>query len=372
MENIINWILFFGDGEAHDDVKITDLPAAPPWRRFKHSQDTTKEIEERWDEIQTLANSEQNKRGRLKGEKFRLLTKNKSDREYGEKAKKVIDAVNAAIYLRRPLLVTGIPGSGKTSLAYAIAHQLKLGPVLTWAISSRSTVQDGLYRYDAIARLQETKKEGDKDRKGENDIGDYLRLGSVGTAFLPSKHPRVLLIDEIDKSDIDLPNDLLHLFEEGTFEIPELIRWIKRNSDQKDPDTTVNIRTQDNGIKVRTTGIVHCTEFPIVIMTSNGERDFPPAFMRRCLQVDMPKPNLELLKDIVKSHFDDSDDPELFNKVTDVTEKLIEDFLSEKGLAIDQLLNAIYVRANVNNTFLDDKELKELLLKRLSTQYESK
>ncbi len=152
-----------------------------------------------------------------------------------------IDRVNAALLLRRPLLVAGRPGTGKTSLTYAVAHELGLEPVLRWSITSRTQLQDGLYRYDAIGRLQDTQL-ADKQKVEPRDIGNYLTLGPLGTALFgralqtedgepvltedgkPVVYPRILLIDEIDKSDIDLPNDLLHLFEEGEFEIPELAR----------------------------------------------------------------------------------------------------------------------------------------------------
>src|SRR5262245_4940496 len=184
-----------------------------------------------------------------------------------------VKMVNAALYLRRPLLVTGRPGVGKSSLAYSVAEELKLGSVLRWTITSRTSLNDGLYRYDAIGRMQETQL---KNKAPE--IGKYLTLGTLGTAVLPSATPRALLIDEIDKSDIDLPNDLLNIFEEGEFEIPELARIPQE-------DQPVEIREYQSDARVKIDkGKVRCTNFPFVLMTSNGERDFPSPFLRRCLR----------------------------------------------------------------------------------------
>jgi hypothetical protein len=221
-ENKQHWLFFYGDGNNHD-VNFARLPDPPPWREFKKIEESElKQLEKQWQNIQNLADSDDNKRGREKGEKFRVYSSEIAEEDDSEKPLvNVVDAVNAAIYLRRPLLVTGNPASGKTSLAYAIAQELKLGPVLNWPITARSTLVDGLYRYDAIARLQDAQLNKEKSQ----NIGQYITLGPVGTAFLPSLYPRVLLIDEIDKSDINLPNDLLHLFEEGRFQIPELVRW---------------------------------------------------------------------------------------------------------------------------------------------------
>jgi MoxR-like ATPase len=174
--------------------------------------------------------------------------------------------VNAAIVLRRPLLVTGKPGTGKSTLAYAIAWELNLGPVLRWSITTSATLRDGLYRYDALERLRDASLPGSKVQ-----IGDYIRLGPLGTAFIPADRPRVLLIDEIDKSDIDLPNDLLHIFEEGEFEIPELARTADAS------EATFVLPGDGRGWVPVNQGTVRCRQFPIVIMTSNNERDFPPS-----------------------------------------------------------------------------------------------
>ena len=280
-----------------------------------------------------------------------------------------IERVNAALLLRRPLLVTGRPGTGKTSLTYAVAHELGLEPVLRWSITSRTTLQEGLYHYDAIARLQDIPQTGEK--KGEKPpIGDYIKLGPLGTAFLGKEYegeyyPRVLLIDEIDKSDIDLPNDLLHVFEEGEFEIPELKR-------QKAPAFEIN--PWDDGPKVEIEGgKVQCRAFPIVVMTSNGEREFPPAFLRRCLQLEMRPPEREKLKRIVEARLGPT------GKHNDQIEKLLDRFLEDrddkkKDLATDQFLNAIFLilhdidpRDGVRP--LDDKEaLIEALWKSLSEE----
>jgi MoxR-like ATPase len=365
-----DWRYFYGDGKPHKNVNTTNFPAPPPWRKFHEiDKDQQAEISDRWSEIQKLAESEENKRGRERGKNFRIhLEETKSGQEEITAAgQEVINAVNAALYLRRPLLVTGNPGAGKTSLAYAIAHELKLGSVLTWSITARSTLQDGLYRYDAIARLQ------DAEKKEDQSIGDYITLGPLGTAFLPSHLPRVLLIDEIDKSDINLPNDLLHIFEEGGFNIRELVRRAKKETETEKTEEAQSSSEQTNIEKVYTSdgeikaairrGRVRCAAFPIVIMTSNGEREFPPAFLRRCLRVKMPDPQKEALKSIVKAHFGEK----AFNQAETEISQLIEDFITEGDRATDQLLNAIYlITDHISPEALDKDGLKALLFKSLS------
>jgi MoxR-like ATPase len=350
----VHWHPFNGRGEQLPASETLNLPPPPPWRKFNRPilpKDT-----ERWLNLLEPVESEKNDRDR--GEKFRLseISNNEADSKNTELQKAidlVIAGVNAALCLRRPLLVTGRPGSGKTSLAYALAYQLRLGPVLKWSITARTTLQDGLYRYDAIARLQEP------DSEGKQDIGSYITLGALGTAFLPSALPRVLLIDEIDKSDINLPNDLLNLFEEGEYEIPELKRWTEKN-----PSQPVSVFTWDKNLPPveLNSGIVGCHAFPIVVMTSNGERDFPPAFKRRCIRIKMPNPGINNLKSIVNSHMGD----EYFNKSSDRIGQLITDFFNKKDLATDQLLNVVYMLTGGAESTFDHESLKELLFKSLN------
>lgn len=130
------------------------------------------------------------------------------------------DAVNAALALRRPLLITGGPGTGKSTVIEQVAAELALGPVLRWHVTSRSSLADALYRYDALGRIHAHRLQQEKARAGGaagvDDIAAFLTLGPLGTALLPSPRPRALLVDEIDKADLDLPGDLLDVLERGS------------------------------------------------------------------------------------------------------------------------------------------------------------
>jgi len=294
-----DWLLYTGSRRPHDG--IDRLPPPPPWRAF--------------DGGPVLDTPEGGS-----GNTHQATTYRPPD--------DAVQQVNAALYLRRPLLVTGPPGTGKSTLAYAVAHELGLGPVLHWPITSRTTLRDGLYQYDPLTRLYAA---GRDDAPAEEDIGRYISLGPLGTALLPYGRPRVLLIDEIDKSDIDLPNDLLTIFEKGEYEIPELSRRA---------DPSAEVRTADGrGDRVTVHGgRVRCNAFPLVVMTSNGEREFPPAFLRRCVTVELRQPSDEAeLSAIVREHL---------GPLADQSEDLVRRFFERSSagtLATDQLLNAVYL-----------------------------
>ena len=324
-----DWRVYTGTG-APRDAPVENLPKPPPWRVFPGSGQV------------------QGRPADDGGETSRRIGKAVNRRHLSTEHE--VAMVNAAIYLRRPLLVTGRPGTGKSSLAYLIASELGLGPVLRWPIGSRTMLKDGLYSYDAIGRVQAASARPHE----EPDIGEFVHLGPLGTALLPYDLPRVLLVDELDKGDIDLPNDLLNAFEEGEYRLDELVRISKQQ-----PEVTV--LTDDwGGTATITGGRVQCRSFPIVIITSNGEREFPPALLRRCLQLHLEPPDEKQLGAMVAAQFGPTEG-------VDVA-RLISEFLHRSdehgGLAADQLLNAVHLAVELVTAGVHqpaDAEWKSLL-----------
>lgn len=361
------WDLFSNSGERQDPP--IPWPEAPPWRSrnrqpkssVKKEQDG-RDDKDYWDKVEKL--EERESQSSQRGQVFRLPRD--ENNQLTDAAERVQLAVNAAIHLRRPLLVTGTPGSGKTSLAHAIAWELQLGPVLHWPITPRTRlIEDGLYLYDALGRLHDSQfaaiHSGDTKPRSQDDfpVADYITLGPVGTAFLPFARPRLLLIDEIDKSDIQLPNELLNLFEEGEYEIPQLIREAKRPAG-KAPSP---VRTHDPGASVLIPdGRVRCNEFPVVVMTSNREREFPAAFHRRCIRVDMPSPtDRAAFQAVVREHFKQQERGQLADQKIVIDE--IVEFLkntNQKDRATDQLLNALHLLTIPNSTGPTEKQINTL------------
>ena len=183
----------------------------------------------------------------------------------------LLSDVNAAIALERPLLVRGEPGTGKTMLAHAISQSLGM-PLMTWHVKSSTTALEGLYHYDVVQRLNDS-------RFGDHDVSEirkYIKLGVLGRAF-SAEEQVVLLIDEIDKADIEFPNDLLRELDEMAFFIPELEETIKAK------------------------------RRPVTIITSNAEKELPDAFLRRCVFHYISFPDVARIRRIVDAHLPNLD-----------------------------------------------------------------
>lgn len=187
-------------------------------------------------------------------------------------SEQLLASVNVAIALQKPLLVKGEPGTGKTMLAQAVAKSLGKKLVI-WNIKSTTKAQDGLYMYDTIQRLYD----GQFGEEGVDDIARYIKLGKLGEAF-ESDEQVILLIDEIDKADLEFPNDLLWELDQMEFYIHETKRTVKAK------------------------------HRPIVIITSNAEKELPDAFLRRCIFHYIDFPDQELMEEIVRTHYPNVED----------------------------------------------------------------
>ena len=186
-------------------------------------------------------------------------------------SKELQEAVNIALALGKPLLIKGEPGTGKTVLAQAIAESLG-HELITWSVKSTTKAQDGLYVYDVVQRLYDS-----QFGEAVDQIDKYIKMGKLGEAF-QSEQPVILLIDEVDKADLEFPNDLLWELDRMEFYVPETKQTVKAN--------------------VR----------PIVIITSNAEKELPDAFLRRCIFHYIQFPDAEQMEKIVKVHLGDVDD----------------------------------------------------------------
>jgi MoxR-like ATPase len=204
-------------------------------------------------------------------------------------ARDLQNSVNVAIALGRPLLIKGEPGTGKTMLAKSIADSLGLKFII-WNIKSTTKAQEGLYVYDTVQRLYDSQF-GDRD---VSDIGQYIKLGKLGEAF-SCDEPVVLLIDEIDKADLEFPNDLLWELDIMNFYIPE------------------------------TGQTIIASRRPIVIITSNAEKELPDAFLRRCIFHYIDFPDNEMMVEIIKVHY-----PQLEERLM---QQAMEAFYALRGLS---------------------------------------
>ncbi|WP_051833779.1 hypothetical protein [Streptomyces sp. NRRL S-646] len=209
-----------------------------------------------------------------------------------------VERVNAALALCRPLLVTGEPGTGRSALAYRISRELDLGRVLRWRITSMSTLQEGLY-----------------DGAG--------RLGPLGTAFLPYRRPRVLLLDRLDRAEIALPEDLCTVLDAGGFTVPGAPAHVATDDDS---EAAVPLRG----------GAVQCHAFPLVVITTGGDRDVSPALAERCVPLTLARPNRAALEAVAAARFPDG-----------VAEDILTAFLDRaeaaQGPVVGRLLDALHL-----------------------------
>ncbi|MFD9005471.1 AAA family ATPase [Streptomyces sp. NPDC059582] len=345
------WRVFHATGRVPDGAP-PPLPEPPPWRRFRGGPPESAPPDDPQAAVRRLGPH--------------VITPQLGADE--------IDTVNAALLLRRPLLITGPPGVGKSTLAYLVSRELGLGRVLEWNIVSRTALRDGLYVHDAMGRAQAiaawqaglrngTDGAADADvnpavslrgRQLSPVLGEFITLGPLGTALLPYDRPRVLLVDELDKSDIDLPNDLLHVLENGTYDVPELVR---------DAADEALVHTSDPGGRAFVQGgRIECREFPVVVITSNGEREFPAAFRRRCLPLEMRTPTREQLLAMVEGHL---------GARPQGTEDLVDLFVQRVQAggthSLDQLLNAVQMTTVGGfQADGDGRKLVEMLLRDLA------
>ena len=301
-----DWKIFQGNTVPHDG--LDRLPLPPPWR-FKRLQGT----------IAPPANDL-----KLDAEQGRARPFKPSEG--------MILAVNTALYLRRPLLLTGKPGTGKSTLISKVSHELKLGPVLKWSITSRSTVRGGIYEYDAVGRLQ-------AGRGAPPPVEQYFTLGTLGTALAVPDRPVALLIDEIDKSDLDFANDLLNVIEDGEYDIPEL---------QRMSEDVVTVKDVSGRSREIIRGKLVCRQFPFIVMTSNGEREFPAPFLRRCVRLTIDPPTNTELASIVDAHLADYLDLEKREQIAAIVESFVTD-REQQEMSTDQLLNAIFLTIALRN-----------------------
>jgi len=269
------WGVYRGTGLPGSVAATGPWPAPPPWRRFDGGPDLPPPPEDPY-------------AGAVLGDGAQPLPAGPDE----------VERVNAALALCRPLLVTGEPGVGKTALAYRISRELDLGRVLRWRVTSMSDLREGLH-----------------DGAG--------RLGPLGTAFLPYGRPRVLLVDRLDRAEIALPEDLCTVLDAGGFTVPG---GHTRVATDDDAEAVVPLHG----------GAVRCHAFPLVVITSAGERDLPAALVDQCVPLAVPPPTRETLRAVAAARF-----PQ--DLAQDVLDAFLDRAETVRGPVVRRLLDALHL-----------------------------
>ncbi|WP_261720237.1 MoxR family ATPase [Streptomyces sp. FZ201] len=279
------WWLYRGTGIPLDPVeRDRRWPAPPPWRSYAgHPPD------------EPTAPARDDTAARVLGPPGTPRTPDPEE----------VARVNTALRLRRPLLVGGDPGVGKSALAHRIARELGLGPVLRWPVTGGSTLVEGLYTETAPGTV---------------------RLGPLGTALLPRRLPRVVLVDDLDRGGFDLPDEVLAVLDDGEFTVPGLLGSGSATVHTCEPGGTAALRD----------GLVRCRELPVVVATTGGERELPPAFLRACVRLELPPLTREGLAELARSRFPAVDE--------DVLDPLL-DRAGREPASPRQLLDALHLVA---------------------------
>ncbi|GGV28855.1 ATPase AAA [Streptomyces longisporoflavus] len=289
---------YLGTGVPHEPSAL--LPAPPPWRTYAGGPDLAPPPDD--------AAEAERRLGAATRAALGLPT------AAGESA-----AVNAALVLRKPLLITGPPGVGRSAVAYRIARELGLGRVLHWTVTGASVLRDALY----TARSAEG--------------GTRVRLGPPGTALLPYGRPRVLLVEGLDRGDFDLPVELRAVLRRGGFDIPELAE-----------EASARVLTDDPGVRAPVAhGAVACHELPITVITAGRARVFPAEFMAECLHWEHPVPTAAELTAAVRSRagLTDSTEPRLLAFITELAEAWSDDPHALDRLTVARALDAVTLAA---------------------------
>ncbi|GAA3804389.1 MoxR family ATPase [Streptomyces coacervatus] len=269
------WGIYRGTGLPGSGAAAGPWPQPPPWRRFDGGPDLPPPPDDPYASA-------------VLGDGAKPLPA----------APDEVERVNAALALRRPLLVTGGPGTGKSTLAYRIARELDLGRVLRWRLTSVSTLQEGLY-----------------DGAG--------RLGPLGTAFLPYRRPRVVLLDRLDRAELALPEDLCTVLDAGGFTVPGA------------PAHVATDDAAEAAIPLRG-GTVRCHAFPLVVITTGGDRDLSPALADQCVPLTLPPPTRETLQAIASARF-----PQ--DLAQDIVTAFLDRAETAQGPAVRRLLDALHL-----------------------------